>query len=153
MRDYEGFQMSGYLLCDKCRGYYKLKSDESPRDFTNKCSCGGKIRFSKNIDVIGTNKERTFEKKQSKIQRLKSSLWPKHKFTFSAISNQLNGFKNDFLMRFNNVFNKITSALGMPVCPYCKKRLKFRDMMGGTFIKCSNCGGTMRKHQKHQKHS
>lgn len=146
--------MSGYLLCDKCRGYYRLKSDESPRDFTDKCNCGGKIRFSKSIDVIGTtNKERTFEKRQSKIQRLKSSFWPKHKFTFSSFLNSLKGFKNNFLMRFNKVFDKITSAFGMPECPYCKKRLKFRDVMGGTFIKCSNCGGTIRKFYKHQKHS
>lgn len=149
--------MSGYLLCDKCRGYYKLKSDESPKDFTDKCSCGGKIRFSKSIDVVGaTNKERTFEKRQSKIQRLKSSFTPKHKITFSTILNPLKGFKNDFLMilrRFSKLSGKITSLLGMPVCPYCRKRLKLKDMMGGTVIKCSNCGGTMRKYYKHQKQS
>jgi hypothetical protein len=116
--------MSGYLLCDNCRGHHKLKSDESPGDFTDKCSSGGNIRFSKSIDVIGAkNKEITFKKRQSKTQKLKSSLfdWPIQKFTFSAFLNLLKGFKNDFLMRSDKAFEKILLALGIPVCPYCKK--------------------------------
>ena len=30
----------GYLVCDKCRGYYKLEPDESPDDFEDECECG-----------------------------------------------------------------------------------------------------------------
>jgi|GEM_PF-3133118 len=149
---YAGCKMSGYLLCDKCRGYHKLKSDESPGDFTDKCSCGGNIRFSKSIDVIGAkNRERTFEKRQSITQKIKSSLfdWPIQKFTFSAFLNVLKGFKKDFQTRSDKIFEKIIMALGMPVCPYCKKRLKLKDITAGTLIKCSNCGRTSRKYKKH----
>ena len=36
----------GYLLCEKCGGYYELHEGESPEDF-EKCECGGKLRYSK----------------------------------------------------------------------------------------------------------
>ena len=39
----------GYLVCDKCNGYYKLQSGESPQDFTNKCECGGKLTYKDSI--------------------------------------------------------------------------------------------------------
>jgi len=42
----------GYLICDKCKGYYELKEGESPEDFLDKCDCGRKIRYAKNIDII-----------------------------------------------------------------------------------------------------
>lgn len=35
----------GYLVCDKCNGYYKLQKGENPEDFTDKCECGGKLRY------------------------------------------------------------------------------------------------------------
>lgn len=35
----------GYLICEKCGGYYKLQSGESPEDFSDKCECGGKLKF------------------------------------------------------------------------------------------------------------
>lgn len=39
----------GYLVCDKCNGYYKLHAGESPEDFTNKCECGGKLEYRDSI--------------------------------------------------------------------------------------------------------
>ncbi|MBP1945874.1 hypothetical protein [Methanobacterium petrolearium] len=36
---------NGYLVCDKCNGYYKLQPDESPDDFTDECECGGKLKY------------------------------------------------------------------------------------------------------------
>lgn len=33
----------GYLVCNRCGGYYQLKPGESPDDFTNECQCGGKL--------------------------------------------------------------------------------------------------------------
>ncbi|ADZ09383.1 hypothetical protein Metbo_1139 [Methanobacterium lacus] len=36
----------GYLLCDKCGGYYELQPGESPDDF-EECECGGNLRYSK----------------------------------------------------------------------------------------------------------
>lgn len=34
----------GYLVCDKCKRYYKLQLGESPYDFTDKCECGGNLQ-------------------------------------------------------------------------------------------------------------
>jgi hypothetical protein len=39
----------GYLVCDKCNGYYRLKEGESPDDFS-KCQCGGELRYVKSLD-------------------------------------------------------------------------------------------------------
>lgn len=39
----------GYLVCDKCNGYYKLKASESPEDFADKCQCGGKLEYRDSI--------------------------------------------------------------------------------------------------------
>ena len=41
--------MGGYLVCDKCNEYYELQRGELPADFTNKCNCGGTLRFVNNI--------------------------------------------------------------------------------------------------------
>ncbi len=41
----------GYLICEECRGYYKLLEDESPEDFAE-CECGGKLKHHKSIDKI-----------------------------------------------------------------------------------------------------
>lgn len=42
----------GYLICDQCKGYYKLQTGEKPEEFTNKCNCGGKLRYNQSIDVL-----------------------------------------------------------------------------------------------------
>ncbi|MDP3014441.1 MAG: hypothetical protein Q8M92_09380, partial [Candidatus Subteraquimicrobiales bacterium] len=46
----EGTPINGYLVCDKCKGYYELQEGENPSDYDLDCDCGGKIRYSKNID-------------------------------------------------------------------------------------------------------
>lgn len=35
----------GHLVCEKCKGYYKLQPGESPVDFSNICECGGKLKY------------------------------------------------------------------------------------------------------------
>ncbi len=37
-----------YIVCNTCKGYYKLQSDEFPEDFTTKCECGGKLKYYEN---------------------------------------------------------------------------------------------------------
>ena len=39
----------GYLICDKCGGYYELHEDESPDDFES-CECGGKLRYVESLN-------------------------------------------------------------------------------------------------------
>jgi len=41
----------GYLLCEKCGGYYELEDYESPEDFSE-CTCGGKLKYIKNMDEL-----------------------------------------------------------------------------------------------------
>lgn len=36
----------GYLICDKCGGYYELQPGEAPENFSDQCECGGKLKFS-----------------------------------------------------------------------------------------------------------
>jgi heat shock protein HtpX len=40
---------AGYLVCDKCNGYYQLQPGESAEDFTNQCQCGGKLEYHRSI--------------------------------------------------------------------------------------------------------
>lgn len=42
----------GYLVCDKCKGYYKLEPDESPEDFEEECECGGKLEVVYNLSNV-----------------------------------------------------------------------------------------------------
>ena len=39
---------TGYLICDKCRGYYKLEEGESLDDFES-CECGGNLKFTEEL--------------------------------------------------------------------------------------------------------
>lgn len=43
----------GYLVCDKCGGYYKLQPGESPDDFGNQCECGGRLNYYTNFTSEG----------------------------------------------------------------------------------------------------
>ncbi len=38
----------GYLVCEKCKGYYKLKKGESAEDFS-KCDCDGNLKFYNDV--------------------------------------------------------------------------------------------------------
>lgn len=42
---------NGYLVCNSCYGYYKLKNNESPEDFSS-CECSGSLEYYKTIDDI-----------------------------------------------------------------------------------------------------
>jgi hypothetical protein len=40
---------NGYLVCEKCGGYYKLQSGEKPDDFSDICECGGELKYMKRL--------------------------------------------------------------------------------------------------------
>lgn len=40
-----------YLVCNKCKAYYELQLGENPEDFNDNCSCGGKLQYTKNMDI------------------------------------------------------------------------------------------------------
>lgn len=48
----------GYLVCEKCGGYYSLKEGESPTDFAE-CRCGGKLVYMDSLDELGGVDEST----------------------------------------------------------------------------------------------
>ncbi|MDP3014440.1 MAG: zinc ribbon domain-containing protein [Candidatus Subteraquimicrobiales bacterium] len=39
----------GYLVCEKCKGYYELEAGESAEDFDTTCACRGKLKYVKNL--------------------------------------------------------------------------------------------------------
>jgi hypothetical protein len=39
----------GYLICNKCEGYYQLQEGESPKDF-DRCQCGGTLEYVEEIE-------------------------------------------------------------------------------------------------------
>lgn len=39
----------GYLICEKCAGYYQLEDYESPGDFS-RCQCGGRLNYVEDIE-------------------------------------------------------------------------------------------------------
>ena len=41
----------GYLVCEKCGGYYELQEGEALDDFQS-CECGGKLKYVKNLDQL-----------------------------------------------------------------------------------------------------
>ncbi|MCE7700221.1 MAG: hypothetical protein K8E24_015790 [Methanobacterium paludis] len=42
----------GYLICDNCGGYYELQEGELPGDFSNKCECGGNLKYTESMDAL-----------------------------------------------------------------------------------------------------
>lgn len=50
----------GYLICNKCAGYYELQVEESSEDFILKCNCGGILKLynslndHSNNDIVGS---------------------------------------------------------------------------------------------------
>ena len=45
-------EKTGYLVCKSCNRYYKLQSGEKPKDFSDICECGGKLKYMKRLDGI-----------------------------------------------------------------------------------------------------
>lgn len=39
----------GYVICEKCGGYYELQPGEHPEDFSDTCECGGKLRYERRV--------------------------------------------------------------------------------------------------------
>lgn len=46
----------GYLICEKCGGYYELQPGEHPEDF-DRCNCGGQLVYSKYTNYISDDSQ------------------------------------------------------------------------------------------------
>ena len=95
----------GYLICSKCKGYYKLHPGESPRDYTGNCGCGGKIRYVENLDIVDPQwKQITIAKKKPPSEKIKSA--------FSLpnwnIKNRIRQYNQNLKNRINRTRNQRT---------------------------------------------
>lgn len=89
----------GYLICGKCKSYYKLESGESPKDFVSGCDCGGKLRYVENLDIVDpTWKPVIINRKSTKREILKEKLQ-----TLSSLPGRL---KNRLAQFYYNNFGK-----------------------------------------------
>jgi hypothetical protein len=90
----------GYLICGKCKSYYKLQSGESAKDFVDECDCGGKLRYVENLDIVDPNwKQVSIRKKSTKREILKNRIQ-------SLLSIPRMDLKNRLVQFFQNKFGK-----------------------------------------------
>ena len=65
----------GYLICSKCKSYYKLQSGESAKNFVGNCGCCGEFRYVKNLDFVNPNwKQVSIEKKSTRREILRNKI-------------------------------------------------------------------------------
>lgn len=100
----------GYLICQKCRGYYKLQDGESPKDFTDTCACGGKLRYAVSIDVVGENK--TFQSKKRNNEQNPQEDKRKRKKQRSGKGRERPILSNKDYIKKNRNFNSAMLVLG-----------------------------------------
>ncbi len=98
----------GYLICSKCKGYYKLREDEHVKDLNNQCKCGGKLRYVENLDIIDPQwKPIEIAKKETKKEILTNKLRSTFTLPQLNIRNRLNNFyNNNFKNRLYNTRNQ-----------------------------------------------
>jgi hypothetical protein len=90
----------GYLICVKCKSYYKLQSGESAKNFVGKCDCGGKYRYVENLDIVDPNwKQVSIRKKSTRKEILRNKIQ-------SAFSIPRMDLKNRLVQFFQNKFGK-----------------------------------------------
>jgi len=74
----------GYLVCDKCKGYYELQPGESASDF-EECECGGNLRYRKKIILPKNSAENLLENSNDIEQNSKSKTRSISLFKFLGI--------------------------------------------------------------------
>jgi len=89
----------GYLICGKCKSYYKLQSGESPKDFVSECDCGGKLRYVENLDIVDpTWKQTSIERKSTNSEIFKERI--------HSLYSLPGKFKNRLVQFYYNSFGK-----------------------------------------------
>ncbi|MGZ4857675.1 MAG: MFS transporter [Methanobacteriaceae archaeon] len=90
----------GYLICSKCKSYYKLQSGESAKDFVDECDCGDKLRYVENLDIVDPNwKQVSIRKKSTKREILRNKIQ-------SLLPVPRMDLKNRLVQFFRNKFGK-----------------------------------------------
>lgn len=75
----------GYIVCDKCGGYYKLQEGESPHDFELICNFGGDLFYTDFVDDFlkeqqRANVDRKFKQRMEEEKQQKSTNNPSNQY-------------------------------------------------------------------------
>ncbi len=90
----------GYLICGKCKKYYKLQSGESAKNFVGNCDCGGKYRYVENLDFVDPDwKQVLIRKKSTRKEILRNKIQ-------SVFSVPRINLKNRLIQFFQSKFGK-----------------------------------------------
>ena len=129
----------GYLVCEKCKGYYKLREDESWEDFSN-CECDGNLKYYRDIiDFIQENlileeeisdfqlRFEDLEDSYSKLDTENKSLIENYSF-LKSIYNSLE-MDNSRLKDENMQLNEIKSDLAKFESEYENLKKRFSDLI------------------------
>jgi len=111
----------GYLICQKCKGYYKLQPGEKPEDFTDTCACGGNLRYAINMDVINTETPPINNPRNEKKEYQKS----KNENKSNKTENKDNKSK---LISCPDCGHQLSKKA--KTCPNCGRKLNYIDIHG-----------------------
>ena len=97
----------GYLICGKCKSYYKLQSGDSAKDFVDSCDCGGKLRYVENLDIVDPSwKQVSIPKKSPKSEIIRNKMQSVFSMRNFNLKNRLIKFwynlKTPFVQFWNN---------------------------------------------------
>jgi len=93
----------GYLICSKCKIYYKLESDESKKDFASECNCGSKLRYVENLDIVDPRwRQAPIQRKPSSKEIMMNKIQKVRKALNTNIKNPIIQFYSNFRYRFQN---------------------------------------------------
>jgi hypothetical protein len=122
----------GYLKCEMCWGYYKLRQGESPEDF-EKCQCGGNLKYFENYVELLSDKSTAIEsnKAQSGVDNLKYGnkifclnfgIPNPLKANYCTMHNKSRAEISDMSLKCNKCGN--INPIGSNFCFNCGKKLK-----------------------------
>ena len=99
----------GYVICEKCGGYYELEEGESPEDF-EACNCGGTLSYVESIQ-----KERTKPKNAIKCnicghEQTRGMICSKCGSRIKIKANYQNNFKIDHRYDYRHVLDESSSV-------------------------------------------
>jgi len=97
----------GYLICGKCKSFYKLQSGDSAKDFVDSCDCGGKLRYVENLDIVDPSwKQVSIPKKSTKSEIIRNKMQSIFTLRNFNLKNRLIQFwynlKTPFVQFWNN---------------------------------------------------
>jgi hypothetical protein len=91
----------GYLICGKCKSYYKLQPGESAKDFIDKCDCGGKVRYIENLDIIDPQwKPFTIRRKPTIKEIIDNKIQSLFSFRRINLKNRLEQFYYNYIGKY-----------------------------------------------------